>query len=305
MTVEINYEQTDEHQENTDQEANAAAEEAEADAAFMAGFNGDEGKQVEAPTDSKREDTGGQQAQEADKEASEQDTSPPESDAKPVLAGLTEEQLSSVLAKAAKFDDLEAKQRELFGRYGDLNQKITGLLQGGSKGGGKLKLKFEKLAAEYPEFAQVLQEDFDNAEIEAGSGQGQQIDTDQINKLVNDRIDDYTKQMEMRLFKSRHKDHQEVLKSDQWKIWLTTVDDDDRSRMASSWDGVFLSDMFDKYKGWAKSTKNNGNQGKQGGNQNTNRIRNSAQPQGGPEQQGSGAKVLDDEAAFILGFKNG
>ena len=112
------------------------------DAAFLAGFNGEE----TAPAD-------------------------PEPEPPPTMFGFTEDQFKDLFAKAQEVDRLKEREAKVFGTLGSLKQTLDNLRQQQPQATAKVtKESLKRLSAEFPEMAEMLADDLSGLSVQSGSG---------------------------------------------------------------------------------------------------------------------------------------
>lgn len=231
---------------------------AEESAAFSASLNGDV-RADEAPTE--QENT--EEAEVID--ASEATLS--ESDAvddKPIeqQVGLTPEQLTAMLAKMPKIEEIEqmtsAEIRKIHGKFGELNRALLELQKNGqTQQQAKVNFNgasFKRMQAEFPEIAEILAEDFNNFGT---------ADNTQSNEVIESRVaqvrEELSKDMQKSLLLIQHKDAPQLLVSDDYKVWKQTLPDEERVKLDDSWDAMYIGEKLTEYKNW-NAAKNSGTQ---------------------------------------------
>ncbi|PPD48370.1 MAG: hypothetical protein CTY14_02085 [Methylotenera sp.] len=248
-------------EEANDLESQQTAQEvaqAEESAAFSASLNGDV-RADEAPAE--QENT--EEAEVID--ASEATLS--ESDAvddKPIeqQVGLTPEQLTAMLAKMPKIEEIEqmtsAEIRKIHGKFGELNRALLELQKNGqTQQQAKVNFNgasFKRMQAEFPEIAEILAEDFNNFGT---------ADNTQSNEVIESRVaqvrEELSKDMQKSLLLIQHKDAPQLLVSDDYKVWKQTLPDEERVKLDDSWDAMYIGEKLTEYKNW-NAAKNSGTQ---------------------------------------------
>lgn len=169
-----------------------------------------------------------------------------------VFAGLTEDQLRSVILKANEVDSLKEQIQKAFGKHGEVMREIGNLKARGS--GVKVnREKFARLNEEFPEVAEMLFEGLESG-IEAAGGASQQVDVSQIEARVRDEL---VRANETRLLQFAHRDWNDVVKSDEFSLWRKNVlNAEDNKQLDESWDAIFIADKLSEFKAWRdKSAK--------------------------------------------------
>lgn len=267
----------------------------EDDAAFAAGFaeaRGDE------PVESEPE-----VVEEVTQEVVEE-PQPEEQPAPPVVAaGLTDEQLTALLARLPKVDEIETtygkRFEQVYGKFGEMQRTINELK--GKSGGEPVRLTPEglkRMHAEFPEMAQMLAEDL--SEVIRVQG-GTSFDPSMVEPLLQERENKIRaevqqqadQKMEQKLLTLRHRDWQNVVASDEFAVWQQTLPAEDQNALNNTWDSLYLGDKLDEFKEWRDRSK-------QVVQERQNRLQAAVTPQGLPSQ---GAPVQNDDDAFLAGWK--
>jgi hypothetical protein len=265
-------------EEVQDQEVQQSSTTAEDEAGFEAGFA--EARGDEPPTaESQPEVTPDPNAE----------TEPEVEQEQPVLAGLTESQIKAALAKANEVDELRAQLRQIHGRYGDLNGRLTQMQQSAAPREVTAEM-FEELNAEFPELAAGIAKGL--SKLPLGGQPQTQVDLAPIEEKFTQGLDRIQKQAEIKLLSMKHRDWQTIRESDDFKVWEGTLPEDERNELENSWDALYLSDQFDRFKGWrdraqaARQTKQK-------------RLEAATTPRGVV----STPPTVNDDDAFFSGFK--
>lgn len=248
-------------EEANDLESQHTAQEvaqAEESAAFSASLNS-EVRADKAPTE--QENT--EEAEVID--ASEATLSEADAvDDKPIeqQVGLTPEQLTAMLAKMPKIEEIEqmtsAEIRKIHGKFGELNRALLELQKNGqTQQQAKVSFNgasFKRMQAEFPELAEILAEDFNNLGT---------ADSPQSNEVIESRVaqvrEELSKDMQKSLLLIQHKDAPQLLVSDDYKVWKQTLPDEERAKLDDSWDAMYIGEKLTEYKSWY-AAKNSGTQ---------------------------------------------
>lgn len=226
-----------------------------------------------------------------------------------LIAGLTEDQLKALLAKAGEVDalkeQLDKTHNKAFGHIGEMQKVLNDLKKASSSGqGGKLTTeKLKRLSAEFPEMAAMLVEDLNEAMGSQGNP-APALDQDQIQQLVSDGISKATQVYEKKLLGIRHPDFVEAFNATDFKLWKTTLRPEAVEVLNTSWDSAVLGDALDAFKSWRKAGEEAAL--KKAATDTTTKQRNDKRLEAATTPQGvpaTGAPALDDDAAFELGFK--
>lgn len=261
------------------------------DAAFAAGFN--EARGEEPPVEEPK-------AEEPKVEEAPAAVEPEPEPTPNLIAGLTEDQIRAAILKANEVDSLKAQIEKSFGKYGELNRSLQQLQQQKS-GGVQLNAQaLKRLSSEFPEMAEMLASDLSEA-LAGVSGGGQQqaaFDPDAVEQMLQGRIADVRagleQEMEKRLLKRAHRDWEDVVTSDDFKLWRQNVlPAEESERLGGSWDSDFIAEKLTEFKEWKKqATVSRENKQK--------RLEAAVTPRG---DAGGPSTVQSEEEAFLAAFK--
>lgn len=211
-------------------------------------------------------------------------------------AGLTAEQLTAMLAKLPKIDEVEnmttAELRKVHGKFGEINRALQDLQKNAQNNKPSLNLseaKFKRLAEEYPDLAELLSEDFK----ELGVANTQQSDGD-FEQSVAAVKEDLSKQMQHNLLLIQHKDYPTVVASDEFKVWAQTLPPEEQQELNNTWDAMYLGEKLSSFKDWL-------NKKQSGSQQRQERLQRAVLPQG--KQAAPTATAMTEEDGFALAFK--
>lgn len=229
------------------QEVNAETAEANEQAGFASSF-GEEVRADEAPADSEPEEEQ-QEEQGEDGEAEEE-------------AGLTAEELTAMLAKIPKIDEVEqataAEIRKLHGKLGEFNRHLQEL-KTARTGAGKLDAsKLKRLNEDYPELAQILADDLNEAGFDTTS---QQPAIDYSQQMAQVKEEMY-KDMQKNLLLIQHQDVFDVVATDEYRVWKQTQPAEVQQQLDTSFDAMFLGKQITAFKEW-RGKKSTGTQQRQ------------------------------------------
>ena len=253
-------------------------QEIDQEAEFEAGFNETIGEQDDDPSPQSNEAPPAETQQEDE----------------PVIAGLKESELKALLAKAAKYDELEGR---VFGKFGEVQRTIMQMQQQGAAG-QPITLTADKLKRLHefdPEFAQAIAEDLSEIlRSPVGSGQPA-IDPQQYQQAVDERVSQATSQLtqqfEAKLLTMKHPDWQQMAASPDFQMWKSTLDEQTQAELSNSWDASYLASKLDEFKAW--HGRANSKQTKQ------RRLEQAVTPEGvGGMSQGG----MTEDDAFLAGF---
>lgn len=254
------------------------------DADFAAGFaeaRGDEPPAQEAVEPEQQEELEAQPAEEA--AAVEEDDGVVTVEEQPVIAGVTEEQLTSMLAK---IPETSSEIRKVYGKIGELNQRLQAL---DSK---RLQLSPEKmtrLRADYPELAEALAADLSEMIVPSGP----QFDDKAFDERVAAVEEKIKRETELKFLTRAHRDWQTVVASDEFAVWAQTLPEEDQNALRQTWDSIYVSDKLDEFKAW-KQNRQTATQTRQ------KRLEQAVTPQGTPA---TAPPVITEDDEFLAGWK--
>lgn len=227
-----------------------------------------------------------------------------------VLAGLTEDQVRNLLAKASEVDALKADlvntRDTMFGRYGDINRKIGEL---GSKlaapapvaGAPRFTAEsFKKLRAEYgDEMAKAIAEDMNSAIGEAQ----QQGEPPDISAMIAPHIAALRSQIKQeaaidRMSEIRPDWTQEII-SDEFKLFQSLLPPERRAEWESTWDHKVVSGVMSDFDKWKQGAQKAVETKSRKVENNRNRLEAAIQPKSTTPDH-----TLADDEAFNEGFKS-
>jgi hypothetical protein len=277
--------------EGTDVEDVASAEES---AGFAASF--DEARDDESPANEEQEAVE-QEAESADSQDDAVEAKAPQPDMP--VAGVTGEQLTAMLAKLPEIDKLgdmtSSELRKVHGKIGELNRTLQEL-QKNSAAKGSLSLagkSFKRLNEEFPEIAEILAADLNEAGFAGGSN-----DQARLEPLVNERVlqvqEQMQRDMQMNLLKIQHRDYLDVVKGDDFKVWMQTIPVEDQKQINDTWDAMYLGEKISAFKSW-RDKRNEGSFSRK------ERLQRAITPKG--LQQKAQQSALSEEDGFRAAFR--
>ena len=183
----------------------------------------------------------------------------PEVAATPALAGLTEEQITTALARVSQ---QQATIDKLGGRIGHLIQQVEQLKSTPRTVAEQrsFDLKLTRLTENFPELAEILREDLKDmgpGEAAAPAAAGPTFTAEDVDKIVTEKLTAFQHQqeraMEVKVLGSAHPDWEQVIKTPQFAIWRDNVIKDGKELMESE-NAAFISRKLTEFKDWAKVT---------------------------------------------------
>lgn len=302
----VDQQPTEQQQEQEQQRQDAQ----EADSALEAGFKETRGETpVEAPAKTETVAPDSADAKDDKADAATGDTSAAETPAaKPAvkIAGRTEEELTALLDKVPGLDSRVTDEiRKVYGKFGELQGTLQRLQQ------GQTSRKFEaaalkRLNAEFPEIASMLAEDLseiyssapaaetkpnDKADDKATSAADVEA---RIAASVDAAVAKVREETERKLLTVMHPDWLEVCKTPRFAEFLKTLPEADRTKYLESNDAIVSAKAFALYKAWNPKPQKPSAKKQE-------RLEAAITPAGGASIP---ATTLDDEAAFVSGFKS-
>lgn len=179
--------------------------------------------------------------------------------ATPALAGLTEEQITTALARVSQ---QQATIDKLGGRIGHLIQQVEQLKSTPRTVAEQrsFDLKLTRLTENFPELAEILREDLKDmgpGEAGAPAAAGPTFTAEDVDKIVTEKLTAFQHQqeraMEVKVLGSAHPDWEQVIKTPQFAIWRDNVIADGKELMESE-NAAFISRKLTEFKDWAKAT---------------------------------------------------
>lgn len=219
------------------------------DAEFEKGFHTERGEEVPEP----------EVAAEPEIAAEPAVAPEPEIAATPALAGLTEEQITTALARVSQ---QQATIDKLGGRIGHLIQQVDQLKSTPRTVAEQrsFDLKLTRLTENFPELAEILREDLKDmgpGEAAAPVAAGPTFTAEDVDKIVTEKLTAFQHQqeraMEVKVLGSAHPDWEQVIKTPQFAIWRDNVIKDGKELMESE-NAAFISRKLTEFKDWAKAT---------------------------------------------------
>lgn len=213
--------------------------------------------------------------------------------AKPLFAGMTEEELKAKLAKADRVDTLESQLRTVHGRFGELNSRLLEL-QRGKEGqqpaGGK---DVTELSRQYNEA--LIDGDVEKAaelmvQMVSATSKPESNSSD-----VDQRLTEQQRRMEERLVFVRHPDFLTVIKTPDFGKWRESLSPEDRQAVETSEDGVYLAGRLDEFKAWRAEQAKNQQAHQDNQQQRNNRLERAITPSG---SNGAPPPIVTEEDAM-------
>lgn len=294
----------------------------DAEAAFNAGLahvRGDRAPNTEQATEKQADAKAGDEDESKDEAESNADT---ESEDKPKaadvkeeesekeersFAGLKESEIKTLLSKAAKVDEIEARMQKLHdrtaGTIGNLSQALKDLQSRPTAKAAKIaKDQLKNLSKDFPELAERLAEDLSN--IELGGAASHLVDPGEIEQMVETKLAQIQFKADVKRLDTAHPDRQQMVASDAYRTWFALQPAEAQDLIRTSRSADFAIDAFNAFKSW-RDRPNEPAQKEQeaakAAKQRDKRLDDAMTPSGAPAD--SGKKSLSDEEAFLAGMK--
>lgn len=230
--------------------------------------------------------------------ASENTTEPIEESAQEEQQAVPAETQSAtpdVAAMIERIRDEERAERQrlhdrVFGTIGELKQKINNI-----KSSANLSPRAkERLAAEFPELAEMLFDATDTEQEPQPVQQQQQTQTQQQATPA----EDYGKFIERRLLTKDHPDWEQVAQSPEFNAWKLAQPAEVAQALDTTWDSVYLSGKLTEFKQWKQAQA----QKQQQSAKKQNRLEAAVIPQGVPRASGPAGDDDDEESMMLKSF---
>lgn len=215
------------------------------DAAFEAGFN----EVRNAPDDFGQSEARHEQEPERKEPEAKEPEKAPEPEA-PVMAGLTESQIKTLLERASRVDAIEDQLRKAHGKIGELNGKLQDFASHKTQPtqtAPAAAVDDEELAAverDYPEFAKLAEARARKIAAEMLQGQTPTAagpSPDEIRAEVN-------RDMQMVLMDTLHDGWRDTVQSQDFSLWIATQPQDVQQRYATTESAKELAGILGAFK---------------------------------------------------------
>lgn len=128
------------------------------------------------------------------------------------------------------------------GKIGELNSKILDIQKAGS---GIAENAKERMLEEFPELGKLLFEADEKKE-----------EVPDVKEVFKAEIDKVTQTMEKRLVLRDHPDFEQKVRSAEYQRWTLTLPEDERTKLANSWDANYISEKITEFKDSLKKDEN-------------------------------------------------
>ena len=249
---------------------------------FEAGFNAVRGSDEQSPEPKE------QAPDEQQSEAAEQPETPEAKqeleEEKPVLAGLTESQIKTLLERASRVDEIEKQLRHAHGKIGELNGSLKELKTAKqptqSAPAEQSDESFSDFERDFPEVARLARKTVED-HLKA-----QQPAQPQVQQ------GDYQKDIQLALMDTLHDGWRDAVQSQDFSLWLATQPEDVQQTYHTTESAKVLGSVINGFKDWQKSAQSRSAKSKQ-------RLEAALTPNGNPSRV-TQAPSADDE--FSAGF---
>ena len=210
------------------------------------------------------------------------------------MFGMDEAQIKNLLAKATEVDSLKnelARTRDkLAGRMGEVVQKLNALTQTPEEeparpGTRKLAVKLERLKQEYPDLAEMLEQDLAGVEL----GSEPEVSAESVGKVIDEAFSERDHQRELAELQRRHSDWATIRNTPDFRIWDAALPPQKRAKLWSD-NAADVSDMLTEFKEQLAQQRTP--------KPKTDRLARAVTPKGVPAATGE-----TDEEAFLAGFQ--
>ena len=174
--------------------------------------------------------------------------------------GLKGSEVRAMLARVGEVDGLKRQLEEqtarIFGKFGEVQREVKSLKAGPETratqaAAGRAAAKLNKLRAEYPEIAELLEGDLADA---VRGTPDQQFDPSTIDRIVTERMQAQEVKTRAELggavLDVAHPGWKDEVKTNEFKSWLSLINPDVAQRFRSSYDPSFVSEGLSNYRQW-------------------------------------------------------
>lgn len=245
---------------------------------FEAGFNAVRGSDEQSPEPEKQTTVEPQSEVAEQPEPTKAEAEPEEE--KPVLAGLTESQIKTLLERASRVDEIEKQLRNAHGKIGELNGTLKELKtakQPTQSAPADTSEDFSDFERDFPEVAKLARKTVDDhLKAQQPAQQAQPAD--------------YQKDIQLALMDTLHDGWREAVQSQDFSLWLATQADDVQQTYHTTESAKVLGSVINGFKDWQKSSQNRSAKSKQ-------RLEAAITPDGNPSRITQAPSADDDFAA--------
>lgn len=237
-------------------------------------------------------------------------------------ATVTKAELDALRAVAGQVvalqDELKRTNEKTYGHIGSMKQQLLDTIKSQAQQGIKPTAgQLKRLSGEFPELAQLLKEDLEEA-FGAGNATQAEADkpgdqtlktetTDEANgakapgaelpdPFADPRVQETLRSKELAIVDVLHPGWQAMRETPEFKQWRNGLPVPAQQLLGSTWDSKVMNDAFTDFKAW---------QGKRAAAADANKQRGKRLENGIPPTSGvaTGLNVIDEDAAFLAGFK--
>lgn len=316
-------------------------DDAQGDADFEAAFNSARGNaHAEGPTDKKDDnalvidqnmrevpgaDDGGEANAEADAAAQAEAAAAAAAAEEDAPVQVSRKDFNRLMQLADQLpvlqEELRTTKDKTFGKLGSLQQMVDGFKAQAAKGGPAFSVKqLARLEAEFPELASLLVQDLGDAfgssaaptqpagdegnpDAGASGAAAPGADAAQVDPFNDPRVQErlqqqeaQTRQLHMAVVDQAHPDWRDLARTPEFAEWRTSLPAQAQQLLAGSWDSSVMTDAFTDFKNWRAKRSATAD----ASNQRDKRLANAVPATTG---RPTGQHVVDDDAAFLSGFK--
>jgi hypothetical protein len=201
-------------------------------------------------------------------EESQQEEAGAQSSAK-LFAGLTEDELKPLLAKATEVDSLkeqlsqfQTETQKIYGKLGEYNRELQKLRSEKPTIG---KMEFKRLAEDYPDLAEAMAEDMaklstsapiDVQAIEANIRANVLREIEAREEVRDAQYREKAVQSEIEVLSSKHPDWKEKRHTTEYQLWFSTLPTDKQHHVHTTMSGREAAQALDEFDSWRDRGKN-------------------------------------------------
>lgn len=237
--------------------------------------------------------------------------------AQTAIAGLSSDQLKELLARVPDIErKLEAQMQKVTGKLGEFNRTLQQLQTSGRSADSATARKIvvdrlKRTREMYPDLADAIASDLSevfNTAPEATSGQAEAPQApasgptpQDIARFVEAKAQEAqrnaVRHYEERMLTQRHPDWVETARTAEFKLWAETLPPDDRQKLVTSEDAIYVAGKLDAYKAFREQQANRTGARRDGAQR---RLAQAVTPTSGGTGQSTPAQSEED--AFLAGF---
>lgn len=226
-----------------------------------------------------------------------------------MLAGMTETEVKALLDRVPNIEKSVATEiSRVFGRFGDIQRELKALQAGRVPQQKISKGALKRLNAEFPELADILEQDL--SEIIAAETPAVEAKPDgafnpaefeaKVTASVNSTVEKIREGFEKKMLTVLHSDWETVVKKNEFGDWLKSLPEADRSKYFYSDDAMVAAEAIARFKAWKPKPADKPAEKPKVNVKKQERLEQAITPAG---EGTAPATTIDDEAAFVSGFK--